>query len=225
MNPDMEDMEELSYYLNKIKTVDKIRIRSEAALISRIWGILMIFAGFMDLQVAFFAGYSPHFLVWVFAVAAGITIQKLITAEPLFYDELVPDSSERQVVRWYEIVGMTIMFLGTLVVSAISYHYVLPYVLIVIGSIQSTISTFGIKDTRSKTIRRIKNFSKFLVMAIFLLLIGLISNDLYKFHGILFGIFLGCNSFYDAYRISQLTQKKSDELLGEQEIRENIDEN
>ncbi|MHA2091575.1 MAG: hypothetical protein ACW98K_12005 [Candidatus Kariarchaeaceae archaeon] len=189
-----DEMKELVGYLGNIREFEQKHHYSELSLTSAIWGILMILAGIMDFHVSLYAGASPHFFVWVGFVSAGFISQKIISTQPLIYD--LKTDIERYDVRSLDITITAIIFLGSLVVAVLNFNYIIPYIAIALGSLHFY---SGRKDKSKSFWKRYEAGLHYYLVAIIIVTLGLIREELFILQGLIFGINIGMRGLLQSY--------------------------
>ena len=212
------NVDELLMYLKNISSFEKDFSRSEKATVGMIWGLTMIFTGFMDLYVALYSHYSPHFLVWVLGLILAYIIQEIVASQPLLFDlpeENLVSRANSNVADW---ILTAILMLGTIVISfipEIGLKLVMPYVGIAFGSVTYYFQTKEYKrriltgEIHKSLIHFVPKELK-LTMIVFygsalINLIGAFFIPGYEiFPGFVFGVSIGGLSFWMAYKSRKL---------------------
>ncbi|MHA2251132.1 MAG: hypothetical protein ACXAD7_12275 [Candidatus Kariarchaeaceae archaeon] len=211
------EISELVGYLSNIRDFEKRYQKSEASLINGIWGVLLILAGVLDLYTSLIIDYYPNFIIWVSIIAVAYIIQRIISTQPLLYD--IGKEIQRLEVSRIEVIITTLMFLGTLPIGYFDNRFIIPYVCMIVGSTHLRIA-WKKKEDAQYYAERVSNGIYLYAIAVAIIIIGLLDNDLFILQGLIFGVCFGLW----ALRLAYISKRELHSLESRLEIEEVLSE-
>lgn len=200
------EVTELLSYLKNIQSYEATHTRSETATIGIVWGLLILFAGFMELYISLSVGYSPHGLLWFGILALAYLIQNVIASQPLLFEKTDASIStfSRANASRGEIMITYILILGSIPLGSLgfpAFYLVMPYIGFVFGLFH-VIDYFRDRKKNQLSLRMAIGFLT--PGVIIFVLIFLVDTSLFVYSGFIFGLFVGSTILYSGYQSRNL---------------------
>jgi uncharacterized membrane protein SirB2 len=202
-----DDIQQLLFFMNRIKAFEKTFIIQKDSMTRLIWGLLLLGAGILDwvfLEMAFMSGDSGIFISfpWVIAIFSGLVIQ-------IFSDRHITNiyswkkpEKEFNSDTLFLIAGFVIIAMLNIYYSMNSLPYLTyPTVAVIIGFMALVTDRSYFQKNEEILERKMFLLTPLIcvVAVIIMFSLVLIDGSLFKFHGMIFGVGVGGNLSLVAY--------------------------
>ena len=193
------ELKQLLYFMQRVKSFERTFMIQKDSIIKLIWGLLFVGAGVLDyvmvdLQIETAAVGIFSLLPWVIAMLSGLIIQ-------IFSDRHITNIYSREMKKESNSAATLILISGFILIGVVVtifnmneiYSLTFPMISIISGLMALVLD----KENYQKNKDIINRYSYYLTpfitfsAAILMILISLLDNTNFRYHGLLFGISIG----------------------------------
>ncbi len=207
-----DELRQLLYFMQRVKSFERTFMIQKDSIIRLIWGLLFIGAGILDwvmIELQFITNEVGLFalLPWVIAMLSGLIIQ-------IFSDRHITNIYSKETMKESNSLETLILISGFILIAVTVtifnmnsiYSFTFPVICIISGIMALVLDKKAFKENKDILNRYSYYLTPIITVstAILMILICLLDNTYFRFHGILFGL-----SFGGSFLITAFWNRKS----------------